>query len=318
MSRTRVSLLMMATAAITAAVLFSLPDTPVPVVRTAVIEKGDLVQSTFLSGVVGYLNEQPCVSPKTGSIEKVCAAAGQPVQKGELLFQLDTVLEEETLAACMQANSSRPGLGDAVSAVLPDGQLRMRQIETEARAGIAASRIRAGTDGVMQAVYVQTGAYVKQGDILGWMRGNEKCVQATGRMERLADARTGTAAVLSDGSLLALEQIGAPSADGIQQLTFLPSEEDALSAYEPGDHVTVELWCSAETDLTLAPVEAFGTDGGMWLLQDGRAQYVKTDTAKRNTAWVAVPGEFAGMRVILHPDAHTLTPGCAVKDVGAE
>jgi len=76
MARTRASLLAMAAALLTVALMAGVPYTPKPVVHTALIQEGALVQSVLLSGVVRYQQEKPCLSLKAGRVEKVHARAG--------------------------------------------------------------------------------------------------------------------------------------------------------------------------------------------------------------------------------------------------
>ena len=57
-------------------------------VETAVIQPGELVQTVWLNGIVGYTDEQPYVSLKTGKINSIYVQIGDTVSEGDLLFQV--------------------------------------------------------------------------------------------------------------------------------------------------------------------------------------------------------------------------------------
>ena len=52
-------------------------------------------------------------------------------------------------------------------------------------------------------------------------------------------------------------------------------------------------------------------------MEDGIATPVEIDLTLRNDAYVAVPQEWAGKRVVLLPETASLYPGCAVKEARA-
>ena len=316
MTRAKASLLAMLAAALSVAMMAGIPCAPRPVVHTAIIREGALVQSVLLSGVVRYRQEQPCVSPKDGRVEKVYAQAGMAVTKGDLLIQLDCKAEEEMLAACIQAKNQRQLLGETAAAFALESQLSLSQMEARARAGIAASRIRAENDGIVENVYIQEGDYVQQGTVLGWTRSSEKCVQALSTAARLSEVRTGAAAVLSTGETLRLQSIGAPSDENAHLLEFVALEPEALEDRKPGESVTVELLCSSAANQALVPLGAVSAAQKIWFVENGRACSAQVDISERNEDFVAVPSEWVGKSVVLAPDETQLTEGCAVKVAG--
>ena len=99
MPKTKASLLVIAATAATVVTLFLLPFTPRTAVRTAVVERGELICSTLLEGVVAYADEQPLIALQAGRVGKVHVRQGQTVRAGELLISMDTDVQEQELAA---------------------------------------------------------------------------------------------------------------------------------------------------------------------------------------------------------------------------
>jgi len=238
------------------------------------------------------------------------------VNKGDLLFQLDCSAEQEVLSACIQARRQREALGQAAAAFALEGQLSLSQLESQARAGIAASQIRAEADGVVENVYAQAGSYVQQGELLGWMRGTELCVQSSGDTERLAMVRAGAAAVLSTGEAVQLQSMGAPTAENQQQLVFIPLKEDGLTERRVGETVTIEMLSGPVCNAALVPLAAVSANGEIWFVENGRARSETVDVSRRNADYVAVSAEWLGRSVVLAPDEAQLKQGCAVKEAG--
>ena len=102
MPKTKASLLVIAATAVTVVTLFLLPFTPRTAVRTAVVERGELICSTLLEGVVAYADEQPLIALQAGRVGKVHVRQGQTVRAGELLISMDTDVQEQELAAVNQ------------------------------------------------------------------------------------------------------------------------------------------------------------------------------------------------------------------------
>ena len=90
MPKTKASLLVIAATAATVVTLFLLPFTPRTAVRTAVVERRELICSTLLEGVVAYADEQPLIALQAGRVGKVYVCQGQTVRAGELLISMDT------------------------------------------------------------------------------------------------------------------------------------------------------------------------------------------------------------------------------------
>ena len=177
------------------------------------------------------------------------------------------------------------------------------------------------------AVYVVEGAVAGEGSLLGMVHGTGLHVVAAGRAEELANVPQGAAAMVTnaEGKALGaavLEQAGAPEADGatgqtMQPLSFLPMEGGAWAGAEAGDRVVVELVCEVLEDQALVPVSAVDANDQVWFVDDGAATPVEINLALRNDAYVVVPQEWAGKRVVLLPETAALYPGCAVREARA-
>ncbi len=333
MPKTKASLLVIAATAATVVTLFLLPFTPRTAVRTAVVERGELICSTLLEGVVAYADEQPLIALQAGRVGKVYVRQGQTVRAGELLISMDTDVLEQELAAVNQLlyeqETALAAFGQAGEAALSAAQttLQARTRQAELRASIAYAQIRAEADGVVGALYVAEGAIAGEGGLLGTVHGTGLRVAAAGRAENLADVAPGAAAMVTsaEGKTLGaavLGQSGAPELDSstgqaMQSLSFLPMDDGAWMGVGAGDRVVVELVQEALEDQALVPISAVDSRDRVWFVEDGIATPVEIDLTLRNDAYVAVPQEWAGKRVVLLPETASLYPGCAVKEARA-
>ena len=322
MPKTKASLLVIAATAATVVTLFLLPFTPRTAVRTAVVERGELICSTLLEGVVAYADEQPLIALQAGRVGKVYVCQGQTVRAGELLISMDTGVLEQELAAVNQMlyeqETALAAFGQAGEAALSAAQtaLQARTRQAELRASIASAQIRAEADGVVGALYVAEGAIAGEGGLLGSIHGTGLRVVAAGRaaMVTSAEGKALGAAVLG--------QSGAPELDSstgqaMQSLSFLPMDDGAWMGVGAGDRVVVELVQEALEDQALVPISAVDSRDRVWFVEDGIATPVEIDLTLRNDAYVAVPQEWAGKRVVLLPETASLYPGCAVKEARA-
>ena len=151
--------------------------------------------------------------------------------------------------------------------------------------------------------------------------------EANERAEELANVAPGAAAMVTsaDGKALGaavLGQSGAPELDSstgqaMQSLSFLPMDDGAWMGVGAGDRVVVELVQEALEDQALVPISAVDSRNRVWFVEDGIATPVEIDLTLRNDAYVAVPQEWAGKRVVLLPETASLYPGCAVKEARA-
>ena len=131
MPKTKASLLVIAATAVTVATLFLLPFTPKTAVRTAAVERGDLIRSTLMEGVVAYANEQPLIALQAGRVARVYVIQGQAVRAGDLLVSMDTSVQEQELAAVFGIRSvpsllfiPREGQPQMALGAMPKGALK--------------------------------------------------------------------------------------------------------------------------------------------------------------------------------------------------
>lgn len=325
MPRAKASLLVILTSALTVAVLFLLPYTPAQRVRTAVVERGDLMRSVLLSGTVSYLNQQPCVNAQAGRVARVYARPGQTVRAGDLLFVMDTSAQEAALSTLEQARYAQraalEGQSGAVTALAMERELAWQEQEAALRQSIEAAHVRAGIDGVVEVVYAREGDWLDAACVLGAVRDESKCVVATARLAALPLAQAGTPAALGENGLgpAVLSRLDAPDAQsGTQRLVFTPAAQEQLAKCEIGETVTVEMLVETVRDCVLAPLSAVAADGRVWYVEDGRAHSAVPESMKRGGELAALGEEWEGRRVILLPDSARLTEGCAVKEARAE
>ncbi|MDD3337199.1 MAG: biotin/lipoyl-binding protein [Eubacteriales bacterium] len=324
MFKTKASLGVIAVTAITVMTLFLLPFTPKTPVRTAVVERGDLIKTTILEGVVAYRNQQPVVSLQAGQIGAVYVGQGDAVKKGQLLLSMDSSVEENALASVTALLYQRQALeasyGDAVTMAFAGETLSLKEQEATLRQSIALKQLRAQADGLVSEIFVKEGDLVDQGALLGMVRDEATCISAA-LPSALGEAATiGTAAVLRTGDhtgAACLSAVAAPLLDdqtgqAIRQLTFTPLAD--TPRWKVGDRVTVEICDESNWGVPLAPIEAISESGRIWVVEDGVATSVKADFSQRNENFVALPESYVGLRVILSPDNAGLTEGCSVKE----
>ncbi len=324
MPKAKASLWVILTSALTVAVLFLLPYTPAVPVRTAEAHRGDLLRSVLLSGVVSYESQQPCVNAQAGQVARVHVKAGQRVRAGELLFSMDTSAQEAALASLEQARyAQRAALGQqeaVVSALAVERELAWQEQERQLRQSIEAASIRAGMDGILDAVYAVEGEWVEAASLLGSVRDTAKCVIAQARQTLAVCPGTVAALEGRERALGAavLSRVGAPDAEsGTQRLVFLPASQEQLARCETGETVTVEVLVETVADCVLAPLSAVATDGRIWYVEDGKARSEAPGELKRNGESVALDATWEGRQVILLPDNARLSEGCAVKEAKA-
>ncbi len=333
MPKTKASLLVITATLITVVTLFLLPFTPKTAVHTTVIQTGDLIRSTLLEGVVCYENEQPCVALKAGRIARVYVQEGQQVKRGELLFSMDTTAEEAALAAAIAANNQRPqagleGLEQLAAAAGGQASLALKEKLAELESNVALAQIRAGTDGVIGGVYAKEGELVGEMALLGNVHGTQKAIVAAGRASDLAGVTRGAAALLQSSAgqssgLATVAKLGAPeiseaTAQAMQAVTLLPTDQAALSDAAIGDRIMVELICETTSDVALIPIAAVDAQERVWVVENGHATPVAVDISHRNEEYVAVAKEWAEKRIVLLPNARQLYAGCAVKEASQE
>ena len=89
-------------------------------------------------------------------------------------------------------------------------------------------------------------------------------------------------------------------------------QQDAISAFRKNLNDLEETVMQAKR----VPLSAVDGSDRVWFVENGTATPVEIDLSLRNDEFVAVPGEWAGRRVVLLPEASALYPGCAVKEAG--
>lgn len=322
MPKARASLLMMVTTALTVAVLFLIPFTPETVVQTVRVQEGSVVRSAFFSGTVAYHNQQPCIALTEGVISKVYAKAGATVGQDDLLFLLDTSLQQKALSTLYGQQHGLMHAAESVAALAEYGA--WAQQEQQLRTSIEAAQIRAEAGGVVDAVYAKEGMLVEAGTVLGRIRGEEKCVITTGKPEEIATLSAGAAAALSmhgrDAGAAWLESVSAPMLTNAAQqtLVFCPQTPEQLSKANPGDRVLVEAMVERIDGCVPIPLAAVDSENQVWYVEQGKAQKMEIDVSRRSSSAVAAPLEWAGRSVILSPETANLQEGCAVKEAKPE
>jgi membrane fusion protein (multidrug efflux system) len=330
MPKTKASFCVIAATLCTVIVLFVLPITPKIPVSIAVIERGSLIRSQSMEGLVGYANEQPCLSPLAGQVAQVYVRQGQAVQKGELLARLDTSIEERALSELRQAFHHQEETArqlwahsEAAQAVWLQNQLSMEQKMQELTLAIEAKTLRAPVDGVLGQIYTGENDYVDAFSPMMTLHGAALEIRAGQRFQDSANLRVGMRAMIlaggaqqAVGTLKGFDIPSVDSATGLysQTLRFSVEEGQAWLAERLGETVALEVLWDVEPDMALVPIAAVSQNNQLWLVKDGKANATLIDPRKRDADYVCVPEEFIGETVILLPDELPLHQGCLVKE----
>lgn len=317
MPRTRASVWMVLITLAAVITLFSLPFTPRIAVHTVTAEMGDLLRTLTLEGTVGYRHQQTCAALTAGVVEQVYVHTGQQVQKGDLLFAMDVSAQTELLAQWSRKCYAQQQTAEWLAA-WQDGS----ETEWQLRTQIEQAKIRADKDGVIRAVYVETGDAVAAAGLLGVLSGEEKCVSAVAYTQDMQGVEIGAAAMLTgkkQSGAATLCSLNAPqwntgTSQSIQQLTFLPLYQEVLAETEIGETVETELLLKCLENVALIPIGAVDKQGRIWVVEDGKATPQVIDVTQRNENYVAADQKLAGIRLILQPDEYSLWSGCPVKE----
>lgn len=311
------ALLMLLSSVCTAALMMLWPVKPLTEVETAVVQRGDLVQSVLLNGMVRYAQEQPCISLKSGIVSDVYVRAGQTIQRGDLLFKLDTTVEEQALAALYEMRHAQQKafaeLDGAVSALALQNELEWRTSEAQLVASIEASQIRASADGIMEAVYVKAGDLVAETALLGMTHGKGRQIVSSAYAGSVSGISPGTAAIAKQGSNsvpAVLSQMGAADASGMQTLLFELMQEDA---FDVGDTVQIELITSVQPSGALVPLAAIDADGLIWVVEDDKACSREIEPGECSRTHTRADESWTNQTVILYPEQYDLKDGQPVR-----
>ena len=315
MSKARLSLLVMMLTGMIVLMLLTRPYTPAVAVRTTVVKTGELVKSMRLSGTVGYSEQQLCISPYDGRISHVHVQQGQRVRAGELLFQLDTEAEEQLLAELLQMNYQQknglPRLDASVGSFLSAKDVDWLKTQLELKQRIQLAGIRSEADGVVEMVQVRNGELVPAKQIIGVVRGDQKCVRTAAVLPALKIESV--AVMIQNGTELGMAFLERMEHTESDQLVFVPFHEAALSNVDAGDVVAVEAVTESWNNVSLIPLAAVSETEEVWVVRDGRAYPAKIDISKRNDDYVALAPDWEGETLVLLPDMLSMSEGCRVK-----
>ncbi len=323
MGRAKASIAMILAALSGATMILAIPKESDLRIPTTMIERGDLVESTYLTGTVSYRERQPCISFLSGKIEQVYVQAGSEVKKGQLLVRIDTSSEEAMLSRLENAryiNEANVSSYAEVGAIIGAQNLELLQTIQQLQSRIDGAQIRAAVDGVIEAIYVSDGDYVSEGAVVGLVRSEDKCLLALQKAEKTA-YQPGTEAYVFENQrpigLVHLSGVDQSLEQSAQQLTFVPKQEDLLGQIDAGMLMTMEVIDGCVENVALVPFAAISREREIWIIENGRAHATWIDTSLCNDKYVALPEEWAGKQVVLAPDRYDLSEGCLVKEDAA-
>ena len=185
MSKAKISLLMILTSVMVTTALLASPYSPAVQVQTIQIEQGLFAESVRMSGIVGYAEEQICLSPFEGQIEQICVSNGQKVKKGDLILRIDTSQAEYTLKGLLAKQYQYERLtqksGEAFFLVGSTKKFEAEQQKEILLKQIQAGQIRSEIDGKIAEIYLSEGQYVHSTVPLLRIHNEQKCVWISGK-----------------------------------------------------------------------------------------------------------------------------------------
>ena len=321
MSKSKVSFLLILVTAMLSGALAASVRTPSIQVHTVLIENGTFAEMKRLRGTIGYLEEQFCVVPFAGKVTQVCVEAGQKVQKGELIFRLDSSeLEKELVTLCKQEEKLKGALRtDNIStlAVSSMQNADLQQLRKSLLAQLEGTQLRSDLEGTVEEIFVREGENVQVATVAGRIRGERKQIAVVDQ-QGLRMEKSTPALVSCDGEQLGIAYFaGSEVMSGNvlpgRQLSFL-FDEERLNQLEEGQTVELTLLDGGDFPAALIPLAAISTDNRVWIVEDDCARSVEIDISKRNESFVAAGDEWSGKRVILLPDLYALSEGCVIEE----
>ena len=271
-------------------------------VETGVIQRGQLVESVVVNGMVRYEGEQPLFSLKNGIVNHVYVQPGQQVQQGELLFKMDTTSEEQALAALYEWKHALSGINSAVGVLTLQNEWEIQSNMANLLASIEASCIRAPQNGVMEAVYAKEGEYSSETTLLGMIRGSEKQLTASAVSTQMTGVTAGnpaSAKINQQTFPVILTEISPPDSNGLQTLVFEAGSSDVLREISSGERAEIEILTNAKSVSALIPLSAIDPEGGVWVVENGRAYQRKIKLDRCSSTQASAEVEWADQRVIL-------------------
>lgn len=289
-------------------------------VETAVIQPGELVQTVWLNGMVGYTDEQPYVSLKTGKINSIYVQIGDTVSEGDLLFQMDTTSESQALSELYetryQNGQAISGLNEAVSALQKQAELEWHQLETQFKASIEAGQIRAVRNGVVDNIYVKEGDLVTEGTLLGISHGEEKQVAISVRGMDAALIETGAEAWLNKGNKKIPASVHKlqPLDDNESWLVgILPENPDVMDSFAIGENIQAEIVIERKPTKALMPLTAADENGDIWIVEEGKVKKKGFSWENCSRTHAQAAQEWTGQMVLLYPERYDLTDDMPVQ-----
>ena len=317
MTKTKISLGVIAVTVLTVATLFLLPLPQKTTVETVVAERGMIADTLLLEGVVGYGDEEMLLCLQSGTVKRVYVAPGEKVQRGQLLFLMDTGGEElamAALAAEMDRLEEMEKTGEPLGELFSLRRAELLARQAELSGSIDAKQIRAVRDGVVGLVCCREGDAVMQGTVMGSIHGEDMGVSAYVTTDAARQLAVGTAAFLlnEEGERIGsatLEHVGPPIRGETTGSTAHPLWFSADCPKTPGRRLTLEVVRTLWENEVLVPLEAVSADNEVWMVENGRVETVRINTEKQSGSFAAGPETLDGKTLILLPDESGLKPG---------
>lgn len=316
MRRSKQAFILMTCSLTACCILTALPVHSEVRVETAVVQPGELIQSVWLNGYVCYAEETPCVSMFSGQISEIYVEEGERVQKGDLLFRLDSKAKEAELALLYAVKNKHA----ATSPQYPLFSSMLNQ-QTEAewntacerlKNELACTQIRAEQDGIVADILITQGAWVENLSVLGKIRGEEKCIAVTAGIRDAGLMKTGASVFLKkeDQTFPAYVWRMLPADEnGSKTVLVKMINEESLDHFQPGERIKAEVITSSEAVPAMIPLSASDADGNVWFVEDGIVRKEAFEWKECGSTHAAAGSEWTERNIILYPETHRLKNG---------
>ena len=163
---------------------------------------------------------------------------------------------------------------------------------------------------------IKEGEFALKDALLGMVRGEDKCIVASGAADMWNGVLPGTAVLIlnENGKTehAVIQSLRAP--ENSQQSAVVELHADSAANWTVGQPVTVEVLLDSISVPALIPLAAVDEQNRCWYEEDGIIGCAAVNTTLRNGDFAAEGAQWTGRRLILEPDPETLYEGMKVSE----
>lgn len=289
-------------------------------VEATEITLGKVEKAVSVSGILCYQGEFFSVVPQGGMVAKVYVAEGDAVKKDQVLYRLDTTMEEALLEkaysalakvqaqedAIFTAISKVPSLSSLEASELSYEDLMATQV-MELEATIESMTVRAYQDGQVLSVFCRQGELINGGNPGALLASDTQEIrtQVTAR-DRTKIQQGMQARIGYEGEQVTLGTVTHVGALTLDSTTGLTTAQVVLAldhevALPIGAQLEVDILLETAAGVPVVPMEALTAKDTLWQVYEGRAYSLTPTLSLMDDRQAWVQGVCLGIQVILNP-----------------